>query len=221
MNTKDLIRTLDVAVLKPTDTVDFALATAQAGKKLDFASVCVRPDYVFYVSQVLGPASVCKVGTVIGFPFGYGPTRDKAGQVEEAMRNGATEFDMVMNLGYFKAKDYGKVEADIARIVRVTTPHTLKVILETCLWTPEEIALACQIAELAGADYVKTSTGFGTKGATREAVKVMMETVGHRIGVKASGGINCREAAESYLAMGCLRLGVGAANYANVIAESA
>ena len=219
MNTIDIIRTLDVAVLKSTDTLNFALATAQAGKKLGFASICVRPDYVFEVSQLLGTKCACKVGTVIGFPLGYGPTISKMQEVEQALLNGATEFDMVMNLGYFQSKDYGKVEADIARIVSLTNPHTLKVILETCLWSKEEIVLACQLVESAGGDYVKTSTGFAAKGATREAVQAMMDTVGHRIGVKASGGIDCREAAESYLKMGCRRLGVGAQKYAEVLKE--
>jgi deoxyribose-phosphate aldolase len=221
MNTAIIIRSLDVAVLKPTDTLKYALATAEAGKKLGFASVCVRPDHVKEVAQLLCAQSLCKVGTVIGFPLGYGPTINKVHEAEEALCNDATEFDMVMNLSEFKAQHYDMVVNEIHTVRKVLCHprYTLKVILETCLLTPEEIAIACQLAKDAGADHVKTSTGFSTGGATIAAVKIMLDTVSGRIGVKASGGIKSREVAEGFLALGCSRLGVGAGSYAQVIRE--
>jgi deoxyribose-phosphate aldolase len=212
MTNAEIAKTIDLAVLKPTDPVDYALAAAEAAVKLGLASVCVRPDYIREVAKVLKGTSVT-VGTVIGFPLGYGPTNVKVFETEEAYINGATEFDMVMNIGYFKSSQFGRVEADISRVVQLVSRYDpsclVKVILETYLLSSDEIALACKLAESAGADYVKTSTGFAEGGATVNAVKIMMDTVGNRLGVKASGGIKTREQAEMFLAMGCKRLGVG------------
>jgi deoxyribose-phosphate aldolase len=212
MTDAEIAKTIDLAVLKPTATRWDAIAQANTALKYGLASLCVRPDYIRDAYEILKGTTVA-VSTVIGFPHGYGPYGLKVAAVEDAFICGAVEFDMVMNIGYLKSGELNFVEADIANVVRTAqrcAPKCMvKVILETCLLTDEEIIVASKIAEFAGADYVKTSTGFSTGGATHNAVRLMLDTVGNRMGVKASGGIKTREQAEWYLMLGCKRLGVG------------
>jgi deoxyribose-phosphate aldolase len=156
------------------------------------------------------------VASVIGFPHGASPAAVKALESRHAIAAGARELDMVVNVGALKSGDEKTVRDDIAAVVAEAKPHgvLVKVILETCYLSPAEIALGCRLAETAGADFVKTSTGFGVKssgpiGATPEAVRIMLDTVGGRLQVKASGGIRSWDEANAYLDMGCTRLGVG------------
>jgi deoxyribose-phosphate aldolase len=209
MTNNEIAATLDYAVLKPTATILDVRIACQLANERNFASVCIRPDYVTYAAEYLKGSGV-KVGTVVGFPLGYTPWFIKAEETDHAFSNGATEIDMVLNLGRLKARQYIRVEDDIERVARATKAHgaILKVILETCLLTAEEIEIACKLARQAGADYVKTSTGFSTAGATPFVVQIMLDTIGDTMGVKASGGIKTREQAVGFLTQGCKRLGV-------------
>jgi deoxyribose-phosphate aldolase len=177
--------------------------------------LCVRScDVAAAVDLVAGSPVV--VASVIGFPHGAQRPEVKALEARQAIAAGARELDMVMNVGALKSGDQPLVRADIAAVVAEAQPKDVlvKVILETCYLAPAEIAAACRLAESAGADFVKTSTGFGVKasgptGATPEAVQVMLDTVGGRLQVKASGGIRTWDDAVRYLDMGCTRIGVG------------
>ena len=179
-----------------------------------FASVCVNSCHVPLVSQLLKETGV-KVCCVSGFPLGAMSTAAKAFESRQAVSDGADEVDKVINLGALKDGNDERVEEDIRQVVQAAKnvpgrePALVKVILETCLLTKEEIVRACRLAEKAGADYVKTSTGFSTGGATVEDVALMKETVGGRMKVKASGGIRTPEQARAMLAAGADRLGAG------------
>lgn len=203
-------RALDAAVLKPEATrADLARQAATCGR-LGVGCLCVRSVDVAEAARLLAGTSVV-VASVIGFPHGGQRAEIKAREAGLAIADGARELDMVMNLGGFLSDDRAAVHDDIAAVVREARPARVlvKVILETCHLSAAQIATACRIAEDAGADFVKTSTGFGPGGATPEAVRVMLDTVGGRLGVKASGGIRTWETAVRYLEMGCRRIGVG------------
>lgn len=175
----------------------------------DFCSVCVNPFWVSFAKQRLQGSDV-KVCTVIGFPLGANTSSLKAFETEEAVKNGADEVDMVMNIGLAKAGDWAGVEADMKAVVQAANGALVKVILETCLLSEEEIRRACQAAVAAKVDFVKTSTGFSSGGATVEAVKLMRECVGADIGVKASGGIRSTEDFAAMVAAGANRIGASA-----------
>lgn len=175
----------------------------------DFCSVCVNPFWVSFAKQRLQGSDV-KVCTVIGFPLGANTSSLKAFETEEAVKNGADEVDMVMNIGLAKAGDWAGVEADMKAVVQAANGALVKVILETCLLNEEEIRRACQAAVAAKVDFVKTSTGFSSGGATVEAVKLMRECVGTDIGVKASGGIRSAEDFAAMVAAGANRIGASA-----------
>jgi deoxyribose-phosphate aldolase len=207
---KQVARTIDHAALKPFMTDDDIRAACRLGKKYSVASVCVRPSDVALASQELAGSGVVP-SVVIGFPHGSNRPEVKALEARLAIDDGARELDMVMNIGKFLSGDDAWVWRDIEAVVAEARKHTgveVKVILETCYLSPEQIARACQIAKAAGADYVKTSTGFGDGPATPEAVQVMLKTVGDSMGVKPSGGIRNYETACLYLDMGAKRLGV-------------
>lgn len=172
----------------------------------DFMSVCVNPDFVKFASDLLLDSEV-KVCTVIGFPLGASTTRTKVFETKDALKNGADEIDMVINVSALKDKNYDFVKNEIASIKKVCKKHILKVILETCLLTDEEIVAACKLAKEAKADFVKTSTGFSKGGATVEAVKLMRETVKDSMGVKASGGIKTHEDLIKMIDAGANRIG--------------
>jgi deoxyribose-phosphate aldolase len=222
LETAQIAQTLDLAVLKPRATVSDVIAACMAARQYNMASVCVRPDYVFHAfRELVNKKPYVPVCTVIGFPLGYGPLEVKLRAAYYAIQAGASEIDMVMNLGWFADGKYTHVGAEIKCMAEVCHKERglLKVILETCYLSPKEIKLASQIAADNGADFVKTSTGFGDGGATREAVQIMLDTVGPKVGVKASGGIKTRATAVSYLLQGCKRLGVG--SYEGILNECA
>ncbi len=211
----DVAKTLDHAVLKPEFARDDLAKHAAMCVARGVGCLCVRSADVAAAAQLVA-ASPVVVASVIGFPHGAQRPEVKALESRHAIADGARELDMVMNVGALKSGDEAAVRADIAAVVGEAKPKgvIVKVILETCYLTPAEIATACRLAESAGADFVKTSTGFGVKasgptGATPEAVQVMLDTVGGRLQVKASGGIRTWDDAVRYLAMGCRRLGVG------------
>lgn len=176
-------------------------------KKYNFMSVCVSPIWVKYAAEQLKDTNV-KVCTVIGFPQGATPTEVKVFETKNAIENGATEVDMVIPVGVLKDKDYIAVENDIRAVVEAAKSKALtKVIIETCLLTDEEKIMACKLSKSAGADFVKTSTGFFTAGATVKDIRLMRETVGEQMGVKASGGVRSREDADAMIKAGATRIG--------------
>lgn len=176
-------------------------------KKYNFMSVCVSPIWVKYADEQLKDTNV-KVCTVIGFPQGATPTEVKVFETKNAIENGATEVDMVIPVGVLKDKDYIAVENDIRAVVEAAKSKALtKVIIETCLLTDEEKIMACKLSKSAGADFVKTSTGFSTAGATVKDIRLMRETVGEQMGVKASGGVRSREDADAMIKAGATRIG--------------
>lgn len=204
-------KVIDHAVLKPELTDADIRRHAAMCKARGIGTLCVRPtDAVLAARELAG--SDCRVCVVIGFPYGFSRSEVKAREAELAIRDGAAELDMVMNIGRFRSGDADYVRRDIEAVVAVAHRHhvIVKVILETCLLTPAEIAAACRLAQAAGADYVKTSTGVSGEGATPEAVAIMLATVGATMKVKASGGIRNWATAVAYLEQGCSRLGIGA-----------
>lgn len=202
---------IDHTLLKPDATQDQIAQLCYEARKHEFATVCVNPTHVKLCSQLLQGTSVA-VCTVVGFPLGATPPEVKAYESQQAIDDGATEVDMVINIGALKSGDYGLVERDIATVAR--TCHAggalLKVIIEAALLSDEEKVIACQLAKAAGADYVKTSTGFGPGGATAHDVALMRQAVGPEIGVKAAGGIKSYEDAKSMIAAGATRIGASA-----------
>lgn len=176
-------------------------------KKYNFMSVCVSPIWVKYAAEQLKDTNV-KVCTVIGFPQGATPTEVKVFETKNAIKNGAAEVDMVIPVGLLKDKDYIAVENDIKAVVEAAKAKALtKVIIETCLLTDEEKIIACKLSKSAGADFVKTSTGFSTGGATVKDIRLMRKTVGEEMGVKASGGIRSKEDADAMIQAGATRIG--------------
>lgn len=210
MDPSQLARVIDHTLLKPDATkadIDQLLEEAMTHH---FYSVCVHPYWVPYCKAQLQDSSI-QVCTVIGFPLGATTTETKVFETKQAIELGATEVDMVINIGELKAGHDAAVEQDIAAVVSAANGQAIvKVILETALLTDEEIVRACQIAKAAQADFVKTSTGFSTGGATEDHVKLMRQTVGDELGVKASGGIRDQETARKMLAAGANRIGASA-----------
>jgi len=175
-----------------------------------FKAVCVNSGWVAYVAEKLKETNIA-VCSVIGFPLGAMCFAAKAFEARQAVEDGAQELDMVLNIGALKSGDFKAVEQDIQAVrLAANRPVVLKVIIETCLLTDDEKAKACEIAQFAGADFVKTSTGFSTGGATPEDVILMRKAVGPRMGVKASGGIKDFETAAAMIAAGATRIGAGA-----------
>lgn len=203
----NIAKMIDHTALKPDTTKEEILKLTAEAKKYGFASVCVNPRWTKLASQELKDSGV-NVCVVIGFPLGATTTKVKAFEAKGAIKGGATEVDMVINIGDLKDENYIYVEQDIKAVVAVAKGKALvKVIIETCLLTDEEKVKACEIAKKAGADFVKTSTGFSTGGATVEDVKLMRKTVGEEMGVKASGGIHTREQAIKMIEAGATRIG--------------
>jgi len=197
---------IDHTLLKPDATKAEIERLCREAVRCNFASVCVNPYWVNLAANVVHGSSV-KVCSVIGFPFGANSSPVKAMEVIKALADGATEFDMVMNLGAMRDRNTGDVEGDIRAVVKAAQGNIVKVILETCLWSPEEIVLGCQLAEAAGAQFVKTSTGFSKGGATLDVVRLMHKTVGERMGIKASGGIRDRKTLIQMIDAGATRIG--------------
>jgi deoxyribose-phosphate aldolase len=204
---KEIARMIDHTLLKPETTKEQIEKLCNEAKEYNFASVCVNPTWVKYASELLQGTEV-KVCTVIGFPLGANTPETKAFETKNAIENGAEEVDMVINIGALKSGNYDLVEEDIRAVVEAAKGKALtKVIIETSLLTEEEKVKACELSVKAGADYVKTSTGFSTGGATVEDVALMRKTVGPDIGVKASGGVRSADDAEKMIEAGATRIG--------------
>ncbi len=197
---------IDHTLLKPDATKADLDKLLQEAKTYEFASVCVSPIWVSYAHEQLQNSPV-KVCTVVGFPEGATPTAVKAFETENAVANGADEIDMVIPIGFLKDGNFDYVKNDIKAVVTAASGKLTKVIIETCLLTDEEKVKACQLAKEAGADFVKTSTGFSTGGATIADVKLMRQTVGSDMGVKASGGVKNLQDAQDMVAAGATRIG--------------
>ncbi len=211
MKKEEMAKMIDHTLLKQDATEKQIKELCAEAKKYGFWSVCVNPCYVSLSAKELEGSDV-KVCTVVGFPLGALTTDTVVFQTMEAMKNGATEIDMVVNVGEIKSGNWDYVENDIKKIAEAVHSNKglLKVIIETCLLTDDEKVKVCQIAKKVGADYVKTSTGFSTGGATVKDVKLMRETVGPDMGVKASGGIHTSEEAIALAEAGASRIGASA-----------
>ena len=199
----------DHTILKADATRKDVKRVCDEAMAYSFCSVCVNSYYVPYVVNLLHGSDV-KICSVVGFPLGAMSTRAKALEAKIAVMDGADEIDMVINVGALKDRDYSVVLEDIKAVKEACGEHILKVIIETCLLTDDEKIKACELAKEAGADFVKTSTGFSSAGAKVEDVRLMGETVGPGMGVKASGGIHDKEFAKELVDAGANRLGTSA-----------
>lgn len=210
MKKEEIAGYIDHTILKPEASVEQVRRVCEEALKYNFASVCINPCNVELASSLLKGSSV-KVCTVIGFPLGANTSKVKAFEAFEAIKEGAQEVDMVINIGKLKDKDYNYVREDIKAVVKVSEGKALtKVIIETCLLDDEEKVMACKLAKEAGADFVKTSTGFSSGGAAASDIKLMRETVGENMGVKASGGVRTYSDAVSMINAGASRIGASA-----------
>ena len=215
MDVKEILKHVDHTLLKQTATWEDIKQICDDGIKYGCASVCIPQTYVNHAAHYVaeqqhygfGQLPIC---TVIGFPNGYTPSGIKCMEAESAVADGATEIDMVINLGWVKEGQYDKILQEINSVKISCHGNILKVIIETCLLTDEEKVKACELAKEAGADFVKTSTGFSTGGAKAEDVALMRKTVGDDMGVKASGGIHTAEEAQAMIDAGASRLGTSA-----------
>ena len=218
---QEVAATIDHAVLKPEFTDKDLKENAAMCIENGVFSMCVKPCDVKMAAELLKGSSV-KVSCVLSFPHGADATPVKAFQAKQAVEDGVDEIDMVMNIGKFKSEDYEYVKADIKAVVDVAHASNVKVkvIQESGHWTLEQVALACELSYEAGADFVKTSTGFGPGSATSEFIEIMLKTVGDKMEVKPSGGIRTWETAVAYLEQGVDRLGVGSTTAILIGAEA-
>lgn len=213
---------IDHTLLKAEATKEPIEKLCAEAKEFGFASVCVNPTWVKYCSELLQNSNVL-VCTVIGFPLGANTTAVKVFEAKDAIANGAQEVDMVINIGALKDQNFELVQSDIAAVVEAAKGSAIvKVIIETCLLTEEEKVKACELSVAAGADFVKTSTGFSTGGATAEDIALMRKTVGPELGVKASGGVRSLEDMQKMVEAGATRIGAssGVAIVKGLIADS-
>ncbi|MFW6308557.1 MAG: deoxyribose-phosphate aldolase [bacterium] len=219
---RDMAKIIDYTNLNPDSTVEDIKTLCQEALEHDFASVCVLPVFVPLAANQLENSSV-KVTTVTGFPLGGNTTETKAFETRNSIKNGAQEIDMVMNISAFKSKAYDMVVSDIETVVDATkhagvsSDIIVKVIIETCYLDRDEIVKACKLVQEAGADFVKSSTGFGPGVATEEDISLMRSTVGRDTGVKAAGGIKNFKQALAMLDAGANR--IGASNGVNIVQE--
>ena len=205
MDIKEILKHVDHTLLLQPSTWEEIKQICDDAVKYQTASVCIPPSYVKQASEyVQGKMAIC---TVIGFPNGYMTTKTKEFETKDAIANGAFEIDMVINIGWMKDKKYDLIEEEIRTLKAACGEKILKVIIETCLLTEEEKIKMCEIVTSAGADYIKTSTGFSTGGATFDDVKLFAEHVGEKVKIKAAGGISSLEDAEKFLSLGADRLG--------------
>ena len=200
---------IDHTLLKADATEAQITRLCEEAREHRFASVCVNPRWVALCAQLLAGSGV-RVCTVIGFPLGASSSAIKAAETRQAVADGADELDMVISVGDLKAGNNESARADIRGVVKAAEGRTVKVIIEACLLTDEEKSLACKLAMAAGADFVKTSTGFSTGGATVADVKLMRAAVGPNFGVKAAGGIRTRQDALAMIEAGANRIGASA-----------
>lgn len=200
---------IDHTLLKLDATTQQIDQLINEAKAYQFKSICIHPGHVRHAAEKLGDSDVL-ICTVIGFPLGATSTETKVFETEDAIKNGAQEIDMVLNIGALKEQDYERVEADISAVVQAANHKTVKVIIETRLLTDEEKVKACELSQSAGADFVKTSTGFAGGGATTHDVQLMKETVGQAMEVKASGGVRTADDFLQMLEAGATRVGASA-----------
>lgn len=205
-STNYLAKTIDHTLLKPEATLEQIEKLVETAKTYGFCSVCINPCFVATASEMLKGSDV-KVCTVVGFPLGANSPATKAFETAQAIKDGAQEIDMVINVGALKSKRNLLVEEDIRAVVNAAEGHTVKVIIETALLTKDEIKLACEISQKAGANFVKTSTGFNGGGATVEDIELMKASIKAPMQIKASGGIKDLASAQKLLAAGATRLG--------------
>ncbi len=205
MNTTEMLKHVDHTLLLPGATWDEIRQICDDAMEYETASVCIPPSYVRAASEYMqGKVAVC---TVIGFPNGYMTTKTKEFETRDAIENGAAEIDMVINVGWLKDREYDRIEGEIRALKAVCGDKILKVIIETCLLTDEEKIKMCEIVTKAGADYIKTSTGFSAAGATIEDVELFARHVGPDVKIKAAGGIASLDDAYRFLELGADRLG--------------
>lgn len=205
MEISEILRKVDHTVLGQASTWEDIKSLCDDGIKYNCASVCIAPSFVKRAKEYVGDR--LKVCTVIGFPNGYNTTAVKCFETEDAVRNGADEIDMVINIGMLKEKRYDDILSEIKAIKKSCGEKILKVIIETCLLTDEEKVKMCEIVSDSGADYIKTSTGFSTGGATKEDVRLFAENVAPHLKIKAAGGISSIQDAEDFINLGASRLG--------------
>ncbi len=209
MTLEEMLTHVDHTLLKPFAAWDEVRSLCEEAIRFHTASVCIPPSYVGRVRAAFGEG--LKVCTVVGFPLGYSVTEAKVAEVRAALAQGCDEIDMVVNIGDVKDGRFDAVREEVRQIRDACRGHVLKVIIETCYLTWEEKEALCGIVTEAGADYIKTSTGFGTGGATREDVEFLSAHVGPGVKVKAAGGISTLEDLEMYLKLGCDRVGTSRA----------
>lgn len=208
MENREILSHIDHTQLKAFATWEDYVKLCDEAVRYQTASVCIPPCFVGRVRESYPKLNIC---TVVGFPLGYCVTAAKVAEVEEALRDGADEIDMVVNISDVKSHQYDKVEEEIRILKEACGSHVLKVIIETCYLTQEEKIAMCHAVTAAGADFIKTSTGFGTGGATLEDVQLFKEHIGPRVKIKAAGGVRTREDLERFLAEGCERIGTSSA----------
>jgi len=208
MTNAEILSHVDHTLLKAAASWKEIEKIAEEGAAYKTASICIPPSFVKPVRSAFANLNVC---TVIGFPLGYSTTAVKMREAEEALGHGASELDMVINIGNIKSGNTAAVLDEIKSLKKITGKKILKVIIETCYLTREEKISLCKIVTDAGADYIKTSTGFGSAGATLEDINLFRENIGPGVKMKAAGGIRTREDMEAYLGAGCDRLGTSSA----------
>lgn len=209
MTAKEMLKKVDHTQLKAFATWADIQKLCEEAIRYETVSVCIPPAYVKRVHETYGEKiNIC---TVVGFPLGYCVTAAKVAEVEQALKEGCNEIDMVINVSDVKNGDFDKVEEEIRTLKKACGDHILKVIIETCYLTEEEKIKMCQIVTRAGADYIKTSTGFGTGGATKEDVKLFKENIGPQVKIKAAGGVSTMEDLQAFLDLGCDRIGTSRA----------
>ena len=205
MDMKEILKHVDHTLLLQGATWEEIKQICDDAMKYETASVCIAPSYVKQAAEYMGDKmAVC---TVIGFPNGYMTTKAKEFETKDALENGASEIDMVINIGWLKDKKYDLIENEIRALKAVCKDKILKVIIETCFLTDEEKIKMCEIVTNAGADYIKTSTGFSKAGATFDDIRLFSEHIGPNVKMKAAGGISSIEDAEKFLELGADRLG--------------
>ena len=205
MKIDDILSKCDHTLLSVTATRDEIKAICDDGIRYGTASVCIPPCYVAEAKKYVG--NKLKICTVIGFPNGYSTTETKVAEAKDALKNGADEIDTVINVGFLKDRRYDEILAELKALKTVCGDKILKVIIETCLLTEDEIIKMCEIVSKSGADYIKTSTGFSTAGATFRDVEIMRKHCDKRVKIKAAGGISSIEDAEKFIELGADRLG--------------
>ncbi len=208
MKTEELFQYIDHTALKACTTWEELQTLCKEALSYHMASVCIPACYVKRAHDLFPELNIC---TVVGFPLGYSSTKVKLAETKQALEDGAREIDMVINLCDVKNRDFAKVKKEINSLKNLVGNHILKVIIETCYLDKEEKIAMCGAVTQAGADYIKTSTGFGTAGASFEDVRLMKQHIGPAVKIKAAGGIRSREDLEAYIAAGCSRIGTSSA----------